>query len=456
MAYRSRRWSEFVAVIALLLLAIGAGPAFAQDVPPGGADAKTSSAFATVQAHIVETLGIETAQLKPETDLIRDLKLDRSLVYYVLEDLYEAIGVMAPEKELTRLGEIAAYVESAPPAIKISRKGLPAKSPGTAKTYVQTVYFATNRKATGKRDPADAFSGQRAKGGQVRYGKVEVNIPASHKRGQLESPLLHIKALRDSKKHIYVLKLDGLDAAGFFSQVAASGSGRDDIIVYIHGFNVTFDAALRRAAQIAFDFQFKGTPIVFTWPSDGSLKSYNADWEDVLWSVKHIERFLSQLSEELPGRKIHLIAHSMGNKGLLYALRLLAYRKASAAMFGSVILCAPDFDADLFISQIAEEIRPFADQWIVYSSKNDFALILSEQINAAPRLGTPVAIAEGFQIIDASEIEVTPWSVPETHSYYATKKRVLDDMVSALKGLRPEQRGLRAFTSDAGQFWVLR
>ena len=131
------------------------------------------------------------------------------------------------------------------------------------------------------------------------------------------------------------------------------------------------------------------------------------------------------------------------------------YNGASTPLFQSVILCAPDFDSELFRDQIAAEVRPLAKQWVVYTSNKDLALTASEQINAAPRLGKPVTYAEGYEIIDASELEVTPWSLPETHSYYATKKRVLDDMVSVIKGLLPEQRGLKPVTVEAGTIWSL-
>jgi esterase/lipase superfamily enzyme len=233
------------------------------------------------------------------------------------------------------------------------------------------------------------------------------------------------------------------------------GGGKIDLLVYVHGFNVPFSDAIVRAAQVAFDFGFQGAPIVYSWPSDGGITSYNTDSEDIAWSAKHIESLLGTLKREFPDRRLHLVAHSMGSRGLLGALRLMAYRDASKPLFQSVILCAPDFDSELFRDQIAAEVRPLARQWVVYTSDKDLALTASEQINAAPRLGKPVTYAEGYEIIDATGIEVTPWSLPETHSYYATKQRVLDDMVSVIKGLLPEQRGLTAVAAEAGTIWAL-
>jgi esterase/lipase superfamily enzyme len=47
----------------------------------------------------------------------------------------------------------------------------------------------------------------------------------------------------------------------------------------VHGFNVSFENALRRTAQIAYDLDFDGAPFLFSWPSRDSLLSYASDWQ---------------------------------------------------------------------------------------------------------------------------------------------------------------------------------
>jgi esterase/lipase superfamily enzyme len=287
----------------------------------------------------------------------------------------------------------------------------------------------------------------------MSYGRAEVNIPKSHKTGMIETPWLGISLFKHKSHHIFVLELEPQSKGRFFSEIAEHDEG--DVLVYVHGFNVRFEDAILRAAQISFDFGFAGTPIVYSWPSGGGLRAYNSDWENVTWSAAHIESFLEELAATVKGRKIHLVAHSMGSKGLLNALRMLALRGKNKPMFSTAILCAPDFDAGLFAEQIAAEVRPLAAQWVIYTSNQDVALMASEEINTL-RLGTPVTLAEGYEIIDASQLEVTPWSVPETHSYYATKKAVLDDMISALKGILPDARGLKVKVRPEGLVWTLK
>ena len=403
-----------------------------------------------VAKKLAARFGLPAEKFEEYTDLVLDLGLDPTDVYYAVVEILDGYGVaLPPRKEITRVGQIATLAASTTRTFATKKKA------GDVETYVQTVYYATDRNPTGAEEPELAFDGTRSPYGALSYGKAEVNIPLSHKRGQIETPWMGLQSLRDAGKHIYILQLTGFDEAGFLNELRAVGGGEADLLVYVHGFNVPFSDAIVRAGQVAFDFGFQGAPIVYSWPSDGGVTSYNTDSEDVAWSAKHIETLLTKLKAEFPDRKLHLVAHSMGSRGLLGALRLMAYRDASKPLFQSVILCAPDFDSELFRDQIAAEVRPLARQWVVYTSDKDLALTASEQINAAPRLGKPVTYAEGYEIIDATGLEVTPWSLPETHSYYATKQRVLDDMVSVIKGMLPGERGLKAIEAGGGTAWSL-
>jgi esterase/lipase superfamily enzyme len=402
---------------------------------------------AAVRALLSSRLGVPADELTPEVDLVNDLQIDQSTLYYELRRLYFEQGVEPPPVELRRIDYIASYIASAP-----GLRGAPTAD----QSYIQKVYFATNRKRNGDPKPDSYFADARAPLGKVTYGIAEVNIPSAHKKGQLESPWR--RSSQDARKHIFVLKINEFEKAQFFDDILKGGGNTPDekqILLYVHGFNVLFDDAIRRAAQITFDYQFKGVAMTFSWPSSGSVWSYNSDWANVLWSARHLESYLTELTEKFPDYRIHLVAHSMGSMGVLHALRLMAARGGKLPKIASVMLCAPDFDGPLFSEQIASEVRALSAHWVVYSSLHDFSLRASAKLNAAPRLGTPVTVADGFEVIDASNVEVTPWSVPETHSYYATKERVIDDMVKALSGLSPPQRNLSSKQVEGGEVWLL-
>lgn len=449
------RW---VALVGLAAFAALAPSARSQDAaPPPEAtepEAQPVAPVATsegVKAFLAGELGVPVERLTDDADLVADLKLDQGVVFYAVQAAIDAFGGTKPAGELTRVADV---VKAAlPQTAVVKKRAFRSAAAPSSTSYVQAVYYVTDRKATGDPKPELAFGGERSAEGELSYGRADVNIPYSHKPGHIETPWLKIEKLRDASKHIYILQLESRDENQFYSDIAGSAEA-GDVLVYVHGFNVRFEDALVRAAQISFDFGFKGAPIVFSWPSWGSFTAYNSDSENVLWSARHIEAFLTTLSEKANGRKIHLVAHSMGSKGLLTALRYIAYRGTAGQLFGSVILCAPDFDAGLFREQVAAEVRPLAAQWVVYSSNKDIALTASEQLNAAPRLGKPVTYAEGYEIIDASELEVTPWSVPEAHSYYATKQVVLNDMVKVLSGMAANARGLKESQEEGGTAWT--
>ena len=50
-----------------------------------------------------------------------------------------------------------------------------------------------------------------------------------------------------------------------------------NMLVYIHGFNTSFDDAQRRAAQLGFDLKVPGITALYSWPSRGNLIAYLAD-----------------------------------------------------------------------------------------------------------------------------------------------------------------------------------
>ena len=426
-------------------------------------DIAVPARFEEVRAWLAHRLGLDGEKLTVDTDLIADFQIDATELYYAVVELCEHYGVAPPDEPPSRIGAIATYLDTAEAVAPPTESGMAATESPDGETrmrggfeaaaepsYLQTVFFATNREAAAD----DYFSGARAKDRQLHYGIAHVNIPRNHKRGQLETPWMQLAALNDPRKHIYIIELRGLDKGDFFSRLAADDPGKDDILVYVHGYNVPFEEAVRRGGQIAFDFGFPGKVVAFSWPSDGELLSYNSDREDAYWSVKYLESFIHDLHEKAAGKRIHIIAHSMGSQVLLQSLRLIAYR-STEPLFENVILAAPDFDAVLFSEQIAAEVRPLAANWVIYTSEKDGALNASATINMVDRLGTPLTVIDGYQIIDATKIEVTPWNVPEFHSYYATKSTVIADMIAVLSGRPPSERALVPHKTAAGTFWSI-
>ena len=85
------------------------------------------------------------------------------------------------------------------------------------------------------------------------------------------------------------------------------------------------------------------------------------------------------------------------------------------------------------------------------------ALNFSTTVNSAVRLGTPLTALAGMQVIDATGIEVSPWNVPEFHSYYATKNQVIKDVAATIQRKSIDQRDLvLKKTRNDISYWVLK
>ena len=86
--------------------------------------------------------------------------------------------------------------------------------------------------------------------------------------GKVERPAF---GSEDPQKHFAVLRRRGLDETAFYAELASHISGRigsnRDILLYVHGFNTSYDEARFRLAQIAADGRFGGVAVLYTWPA---------------------------------------------------------------------------------------------------------------------------------------------------------------------------------------------
>ncbi|HEU5041034.1 MAG TPA: alpha/beta fold hydrolase, partial [Gemmatimonadales bacterium] len=229
-------------------------------------------------------------------------------------------------------------------------------------------------------------------------------------------------------------------------------SGSREALVFIHGYNVTFHDAALRTAQLTYDLGFDGAPILYSWPSRGSLFHYASDREAAEWSAAHLRGFLDSIVAITGARKLHVIAHSMGNRALTLALQR---GPASDTLFSNLVLAAPDVDADLFAQQIASAIRPLTQRLTVYMSSKDKALRLSRWLSTHRRLGeatSPMLVVKSVDTIDASELDTDLLG----HGYIASNRDVIDDLVLLVSEKRsPPRTRLRRSSFNGQTYWLL-
>jgi esterase/lipase superfamily enzyme len=275
----------------------------------------------------------------------------------------------------------------------------------------------------------------------VTFGTCDVSIPGPdyHKVGRLEAPSIFTLDVRANPgKHVLLLGVKTQEAGVFFRNLArdVAKSERKAAFVFIHGYNVSFEDAARRTAQLAADLKFDGAPIFYSWPSKAAWWSYSADETNVMWCVPQLEAFLGEVANRVGATTIHLIAHSMGNRALTAALQLIAAKKSiPQGLFHHIILTAPDIDEETFQS-LAMAIASGAERLTMYSNYRDRALLLSMLFHFYRRAGASIVIVPGMDTIDASKVDTSLVH----HSYFASSRTVLADVSSLIVDGKPPSK----------------
>jgi esterase/lipase superfamily enzyme len=313
------------------------------------------------------------------------------------------------------------------------------------------VFFATDREKT-----ADGGGFGSDQSQTLRYGRSVVTIPRTHKLAQLESPRWFKFEFRPNPvKHITLQDLSDIPEADFYGQLR-DAVATSEILVFIHGFNVDFADAVRRTAQIAFDLDFPGIPVTYSWPSQGKLNplAYAHDGNASDRTVPNLRKFLHDLSTRTGASRIHVIAHSMGNKALARALDSTVAANLELQL-NHVALTAPDIDCQVMLD-IAGRIRPLAERFTLYASGNDRALAASRQYHNGRRAGDcgeTIVIADGFDTIDASAVDTDLIG----HFYYGDNRSVLSDIFYLFREGKPpgERFGMRRVVAPDGRtYWA--
>ena len=304
------------------------------------------------------------------------------------------------------------------------------------------------------------YTTERSVGNRIELGVCEVTIPKSHHAGELEAPsVLRLEVREDAAQHVVLSKTERLADAAFYDRLKqqVEASPRKELFVFVHGFNVSFEDAARRTAQIHHDLHFEGAGVFFSWPArDKFVLTYPADESSVATSAPHLKQFLLEIVKHTQARSINLIAHSMGNRALGAALREIDLElRGEARLFNQVILAAPDLDAEDFRTNIAPAMQRTAQRLTLYASSRDDALLASQLLHRGPRAGDAGAglvVMTGIDTIDVTAIDSSPFG----HSYYGSSDPVLHDLKALLVLATPaaERTWLSPADRDGLTYWI--
>ena len=302
---------------------------------------------------------------------------------------------------------------------------------------IEQVFIASTRKGDSGKASTDG----------VHYSLATIGLPPGHHSGVVEKPMW---GSPDPKSHFVVKGTRPLDAEEFHNELASHLSGRvgvdRDVLVYVHGFNTSFEEARFTTAQVAADAHFGGVPILFTWASASQLLGYESDKDAATASRDALQELFTDLSQTPGVGKIHVLAHSMGAWLAMEALRqeAIAGKRDLDGHLGDVMLASPDLDMDVFASQMAK-LRPA--HVTVLASNKDRALSLSSAIaDSRQRVGA----IDPNNPVDRRKIESLGAQVYDLSSYgdgfishntYASTPEVLASIGAAITAPRADDSG---------------
>lgn len=260
-----------------------------------------------------------------------------------------------------------------------------------------------------------------------------------------------------------------------------------DVVVFVHGFNVSWESAIGSALALqtmlqlspAADPAQKVAVVLFTWPSDGlalPFVSYKSDRSEAAGSgnafgrgLLKVRDFLAALrdrarkgGEVLCEQDIHLLCHSMGNFLLQNALeRMDTFTPGNVLprLFGNVFLCAPDVD-DVVLEpgQPLGRVNEIARGVSVYHNRGDVAMVVSDYTKGNPeRLGGAGAARPALLHNKVEQVDCTPIvSGMVEHSYFLSG-HVNADIRQSIDGMATGDPGRRRVADAAApNVWRMR
>lgn len=318
------------------------------------------------------------------------------------------------------------------------------------------VFYATDR-ALDTANNHPVFLGRPSNAG-LTYGTCEVTLPPTHQPGTIELPAIwKLEFSPNAEEHVVIERLEVKQLGPFNAELkkSLSASADHNAFVFIHGYNNSFDDAVRRAAQLSFDMKFGGVPIVYSWPSRGRFLGYAADEIEIEHTKENLRAFLKDIAEQSGSSSIYVVAHSMGNRALLSVLMEMASDTNARPLrpFRQIVFAAPDVPRADF-QNVTMGLVQRAPHLTLYVSSHDQALLLSERfhqgvIRAGDANGVPVVLP-GLDTVDVSGVSFDFLG----HAYYGENTSVISDITRLFRN-EELPRGLAKKTFATGFYWLL-
>ena len=260
---------------------------------------------------------------------------------------------LAPSKPLA-LVVLAASV-SVSGCAGVPRTTLEPVKERVAGTRLVDMLVATTRAPS--KVPGEVFDGRR--GGEVSFDNVVVSVPPDsvRKPGEVIYPPQNPG---DPARQFVAHKIEPLGLKGAIAWYDRVAGPKKRVLIFVHGFNNTYEDAILRFAQISTDLPIEAAPVLFTWPSGGSVFDYLYDRDSANYSRDALETMIQQITDSPDVEEVTLLAHSMGGWLAMEAVRQLAIRNGGHVpkKLSNIILASPDIDVDVFVTQLEQPMAP--------------------------------------------------------------------------------------------------
>ena len=244
-----------------------------------------------------------------------------------------------------------------------------------------------------------------------------------------------------------------------------------DVLVYVHGFNNSFDYAARAQAEVWHFLGRRGVPVLYSWPSaHGGLFGYFIDRESGEFTIFHLKEFLRLLASSPEVERVHILAHSRGTDVVTTALRELVIETRAAGRnpreslrIANLVLAAPDLDFDIVRQRLmAEKFGPAIGQITIYTTQADKALSASQTLMSGTRFGRvrEADLGEREQEIFTEVTNVNIVEVQEVsgfigHAYFRLSPAASSDLILVLQGGSRPGEPDRPLRHETLNFWTM-
>lgn len=314
-------------------------------------------------------------------------------------------------------------------------------------------FFATNRSSDTQASAATMFRDGRAS--SPSFGKSYVTLRRSGDTFDIEpDSLIKVDIVNPptadatlSYNEVFTRKRLGREVDSELNRTAA-----DSLLIYVHGFNMSFENAAISSAQLSYDIGFEGLTVFYSWPARGGAPAYIADAESAAASQRHFAAVVSELLYQTRATKVYLVAHSLGARLASRAMKSVFLAEPGfRTAVKEIVLIAPDIETDEFISELAPFLGTVERPVTVYVAQSDPAIVISNTLNNTPIIGESVFVTPRVETIDAQGIN----SSLRGHSSYKTTDSILGDVRSLIEyNLRANSRNLlRAKYTEQGTYW---